>query len=95
MSITDSASCQGTSSAISGRSETDPSSGTDFEFVYSTKYTPYFEELRDEKGFDKTDITITGDGKNLFCKQLPFLCLKSEFDTRVTFSHQFSFTLLT
>ena len=76
MSITDSASCQGTSSAISGRSETDPSSGTDFEFVYSTKYTPYFEELSVDQGFAETDITITGEGKNLFCKHHSCFCRK-------------------
>lgn len=63
VSITETVDCEGTANAISGRSETDPSTGYEFEFVYSTKHTPYLEDMDVSQGYIDTDITLTGEGE--------------------------------
>ena len=63
VSITETVDCEGTGEPIAGRDETDPSSGYEFEFLYSTKATPYFNTLDVVQGYIDTDLTITGEGK--------------------------------
>ena len=63
VSITETVDCEGTGEPIAGRDETDPSSGYEFEFLYSTKATPYFNSLDVVQGYIDTDLTITGEGK--------------------------------